>query len=61
MNSKKSFIDLGSPRNFLLAITSYTLVCMLIGNTTITWNTVSSNFELLVVVVLISLFFNKGK
>ena len=61
MNSKKSFIDLDSSRDFLLAITVYTFVCMLFGSTTITWNTVAINFGLLIAVILISLFFNKGK
>ena len=44
MNSKKSFIDLDSSRDFLLAITAYTFVCMIFGSTTITWNTVAINF-----------------
>ena len=56
MNNKKE-----SYRNFLLAITVYTLVCMLVGSTTITWNTVAINFGLLIAVILISQFFNKGK
>ena len=61
MNNKKSFINLESYRDFLLAITAYTFVCMLIGSTTITWNTVAINFGLLIAVILISPFFNKGK
>ena len=48
-------------RGFLLAITVYTFVCMLIGDTTITWNTVATNFGLLITMILISPFFNKGK
>ena len=61
MNSKKSFIDLESCRDFVLAITAYTFVCMLIGDTTITWNTVTINFEILIVVILITTVFNRGK
>ncbi len=47
-------------RDFLLGATAYTFVCMLVGNTTITWNTVAINFGLLIAVILISPFFNKG-
>ena len=61
MNSKKSFIYLDNYRGFLLSITVYTFVCMLIGSTTITWNTVAVNFGLLIAVILISQFFNRGK
>ena len=61
MNNKKCFINLERYRDFLLAITAYTFVCMLIGSTTITWNTVEVNFELLIAVILVSLFFNRGK
>ena len=61
MSYKNTFIDLDSSRDFLLAITAYTFVCMLIGSTTITWNTVAINFGLLIAVILISPFFNKGK
>ena len=46
-------------RGFLLAITVYTFVCMLIGSTTITWNTVAVNFGLLIAVIIISPFFNR--
>ena len=48
-------------RDFFVAITAYTFVCTLIGSTTITWNTVAINFGLLIVVILISPFFNRGK
>ena len=61
MNNKKCFINLERYRDFLLVITVYTFFCMLVGSTTITWNTVTVNFELLIAVVLISLFFNRGK
>ena len=61
MNNKKSFINLERYRDFLLVITVYTFFCMLIGSTTITWNTVTVNFELLIAVILVSLFFNRGK
>ena len=61
MNNKKCFINLERYRDFLLVITVYTFFCMLVGSTTITWNTVTINFELLIAVVLISLFFNRGK
>ena len=61
MNNKKCFINLERYRDFLLVITVYTFVCMLVGSTTITWDTVTINFELLIAVVLISLFFNRGK
>ena len=61
MNNKKSFIDLDSSRDFLLAITAYTFVCVLIGSNTITWNTVAINFGLLIAVIIISPFFNRGK
>ena len=47
-------------RYFLLGATAYTYVCMLVGNTTITWNAVVINFGLLIAVILISHFFNKG-
>ena len=40
-------------RDFLLAITIYTLIRMLLGSPTITWNTVIINFGMLVGVVLI--------
>ena len=58
---KNTFIDLESSRDFLLAITAYTFVCMLFGSTIITWNTVAINFGLLIAVILISPFFNRGK
>ena len=61
MNNKKCFINLERYRDFVLAITAYTFVCMLIGDTTITWNTVTINFEILIVVILISTVFNRGK
>ena len=61
MNNKKCFINLERYRDFLLVITVYTFFCMLIGSTTITWNTVTVNFELLIAVILVSLFFNRGK
>ena len=61
MNNKKCFINLERCRDFLLVITVYTFFCMLVGSTTITWDTVTINFELLIAVVLISLFFNRGK
>ena len=61
MNNKKCFINLERYRDFLLVITVYTFFCMLVGSTTITWDTVTINFELLIAVVLISLFFNRGK
>ena len=61
MNNKKCFINLERYCDFLLVITVYTFVCMLSGSTTITWNTVAINFGLLIAVILISLFFNKGK
>ena len=47
-------------RDILLGTTAYTYVCMLVGNTTITWNTVAINFGLLIAVILILPFFNKG-
>ena len=61
MNNKKCFINLERYRDFLLAITTYTFVCMLIGITTITWDTVTINFEILIAVILISTVFNRGK
>lgn len=61
MNNKKCFINLERYRDFLLVITVYTLFCMLVGSTTITWNTVTINFGLLIAVILISLPFNRGK
>ena len=61
MNNKKCFINLERYRDFLLVITVYTFFCMLVGSTTITWDTVTINFELLIAVVLISLFLNRGK
>ena len=61
MNNKKCFINLERYRDFLLVITVYTFFCMLIGSTTITWNTVTVNFGLLIAVILVSLFFNRGK
>lgn len=61
MNNKKCFINLERYRDFLLVITVYTFYCMLVGSTTITWNTVAINFGLLIAVVIISLFFNRGK
>ena len=61
MNNKKCFINLERYRDFLLVITVYTSFCMLVGSTTITWNTVTITFELLIAVILISLFFNRGK
>ena len=48
-------------RDFLLGATAYTFVCMLVGNTTITWDTVTINFEILIAVILISTVFNRGK
>ena len=61
MSNRNTFINLERYRDFLLAITAYTFVCMLNGSTTITWNTVAINFGLLIAVIIISLFFNKGK
>ena len=61
MNNKKCFINLERYQDFLLVTTVYTFVCMLVGSTTITWNTVAINFGLLIAVILISLFFNRGK
>ena len=61
MNNKKCFINLERYRDFLLVITVYTFFCMLVGSTTITWSTVAINFGLLIAVILISLFFNRGK
>ena len=61
MNNKKCFIDLERCQDSLLVITVYTFVCMLAGSTTITWNTVAINFGLLIAVILISLFFNRGR
>ena len=60
MNNKKCFINLERYRDFLLGATAYTFACMLVGDTTITWNTVAINFGLLIAVILISPFFNKG-
>ena len=61
MNNKKCFINLERYRDFLLVITVYTFFCMLAGGTTITWNTVAINFGLLIAVILIPPFFNRGK
>ena len=61
MNNKKYFINLERYRDFLLAITTYTFFCMLVGITTITWDTVTINFEILIAVILISTVFNRGK
>ena len=61
MNNKKCFINLERYRDFLVGIVVYTFFFMLVGNTTITWNTVAIIFGLLIAVILISLFFNKGE
>ena len=61
MNNKKCFNNLEGYRDFLLVVTVYTFYCMLVGSTTITWNTVAISFGLSIAVILISLFFNRGK
>ena len=61
MNNKKSFNNLERYIDFLLVTTVYTFYCMLVGSTTITWNTVAINFGLLISVILISQLFNRGK
>ena len=48
-------------RDFLLGAAAYTFVCMLVGDTRITWNAVAINFGLLIAMILISPFFNRGK
>ena len=48
-------------RDFLLGAAAYTFVCMLVGDTRITWNNVAINFGLLIALILISPFFNRGK
>ena len=61
MNNKKCFNNLEGYRDFLLVVTVYTFYCMLVGSTTITWNTVAISFGLLIAVILIQLFSNRGK
>ena len=59
MNNKKCFNNLEGYRDFLLVVTVYTFYCMLVGSTTITWNTVAISFGLLIAVILIQLFSNR--
>ena len=61
MNNKKCFNNLEGYRDFLLVVTVYTFYCMLVGSTTITWNTVAISFGLSIAVILIQLFTNRGK